>query len=150
MSHGAYHFAIPNISGGSTQASYFVAHGGGWTADGRTLPGVLDIEYNPWVHLLGLSRTRMVSWIRSFTTRYHRLTGRDAVIYTTLGWWRRCTGNSTAFYRTNPLWVATAVVGSARSRAAGRTRPSGSTPRPAAWTVTGSTATRQPDPAGPR
>ena len=39
MSHGAYHFAIPNISGGSTQASYFVAHGGGWSADGRTLPG---------------------------------------------------------------------------------------------------------------
>ena len=69
MSHGAYHFAIPNISGGSTQASYFVAHGGGWTADGRTLPGVLDIEYNPYGSTCyGLSRTRMVSWIRSFTT----------------------------------------------------------------------------------
>ena len=108
MSHGAYHFAIPNISGGSTQASYFVAHGGGWTADGRTLPGVLDIEYNPYGSTCyGLSRTTMVSWIRSFTSRYHRLTGRDAVIYTTLGWWRRCTGNSTAFHRTNPLWVAT-------------------------------------------
>ena len=45
----------------------------------------------------GLSRTKMISWIRSFTTRYHRLTGRDAVIYTTLAWWRRCTGNTTAF-----------------------------------------------------
>ena len=48
MAHGAYHFAIPNISDGSTQASIFVAHGGGWSADGRTLPGVLDIEYNPY------------------------------------------------------------------------------------------------------
>ena len=108
IAHGAYHFAIPNISTGSTQASIFVAHGGGWSADGRTLPGVLDIEYNPygsWCY--GLSRTQMISWIRSFTTRYHRLTGRDAVIYTTLTWWRRCTGNTTAFSRSNPLWVAT-------------------------------------------
>jgi GH25 family lysozyme M1 (1,4-beta-N-acetylmuramidase) len=108
MAHGAYHFAIPNISTGSTQASIFVAHGGGWSADGRTLPGVLDIEYNPygsWCY--GLSRTKMISWIRSFTTRYHRLTGRDAVIYTTPAWWRRCTGNTTAFSRRNPLWVAT-------------------------------------------
>ena len=108
MAHGAYHFAIPNISSGSTQAKIFVAHGGGWSADGRTLPGVLDIEYNPygsWCY--GLSRTKMISWIRSFTTRYHRLTGRDAVIYTTLAWWRRCTGNTTTFSRSNPLWVAT-------------------------------------------
>ena len=44
---GAYHFAIPNISTGSTQASIFVAHGGGWSADGRTLPGVLDIDTTP-------------------------------------------------------------------------------------------------------
>jgi GH25 family lysozyme M1 (1,4-beta-N-acetylmuramidase) len=108
MAHGAYHFAIPNVSSGSTQASIFVAHGGGWSADGRTLPGVLDIEYNPygsWCY--GLSPAQMTRWIRSFTTRYHRLTGRDAVIYTTLTWWRRCTGNTTAFSRSNPLWVAT-------------------------------------------
>jgi GH25 family lysozyme M1 (1,4-beta-N-acetylmuramidase) len=108
MAHGAYHFAIPNVSSGSTQASIFVAHGGGWSADGRTLPGVLDIEYNPygsWCY--GLSPAQMTRWIRSFTTRYHRLTGRDAVIYTTLAWWRRCTGNTTAFSRSNPLWVAT-------------------------------------------
>jgi GH25 family lysozyme M1 (1,4-beta-N-acetylmuramidase) len=108
MAHGAYHFAIPNVSTGSAQASIFVAHGGGWSGDGRTLPGVLDIEYNPygsWCY--GLSRTKMVRWIRSFTTRYHSLTGRDAVIYTTLTWWRRCTGDTTAFSRSNPLWVAT-------------------------------------------
>ena len=108
MAHGAYHFAIPNISSGATQASIFVAHGGGWSRDGRTLPGVLDIEFNPYgAWCYGLSKARMVRWIRSFTTQYHRLTGRDAVIYTTLPWWRRCTGNSRAFAFSNPLWIAT-------------------------------------------
>jgi GH25 family lysozyme M1 (1,4-beta-N-acetylmuramidase) len=108
MAHGAYHFAIPNITSGKAQASNFVAHGGGWSADGRTLPGVLDIEHNPYGSTCyGMSHARMVRWIRSFTTRYHRLTGRDAVIYTTLSWWRRCTGNSTAFSGSNPLWLAT-------------------------------------------
>ena len=45
---GAYHFAIPNNSTGTAQADYFIAHGGGWSADGKTLPGALDIEYNPY------------------------------------------------------------------------------------------------------
>ena len=45
---GAYHFATPNTTAGSVQADYFVAHGGGWSADGKTLPGLLDIEYNPY------------------------------------------------------------------------------------------------------
>src|SRR5215467_8111329 len=38
MVRGAYHFAIPNNSGGAAQADYFVAHGGGWSKDGKTLP----------------------------------------------------------------------------------------------------------------
>ncbi|KAG6862691.1 hypothetical protein C0995_008734, partial [Termitomyces sp. Mi166 len=41
---GGYHFARPDISSGATQATFFLAHGGGWTADGITLPGALDIE----------------------------------------------------------------------------------------------------------
>ena len=61
---GSYHFAHPDISSGATQATYFLAHGGnipychiiwftnkipsdfpgGWSADGITLPGALDIE----------------------------------------------------------------------------------------------------------
>ena len=45
---GSYHFATPNTTAGSTQADYFVAHGGGWSKDGKTLPGALDIEYNPY------------------------------------------------------------------------------------------------------
>ena len=31
---GAYHFAVPSNSSGTAQADYFVAHGGGWSADG--------------------------------------------------------------------------------------------------------------------
>lgn len=104
---GAYHFANPGGASGYRQANYFVDNGGGWSPDGRTLPGVLDIEYNPYGSTCyGKSRASMVRWIRSFTRQYKARTGRDAVIYTTADWWTRCTGNTTAFNQTNPLWVA--------------------------------------------
>ena len=47
---GSYHFARPDISSGATQANYFASNGGGWSGDGITLPGSLDIEckdYSP-------------------------------------------------------------------------------------------------------
>jgi GH25 family lysozyme M1 (1,4-beta-N-acetylmuramidase) len=105
---GAYHFASPSGKSGKTQAAYFVKYGGAWKADGQTLPGVLDIEYNPYRGgtCYGLSKTAMVKWISAFLTEYKRLTKRDAVIYTTADWWKRCTGNTTRFNQTNPLWVA--------------------------------------------
>ncbi len=107
MVRGAYHFALPNRSSGRKQAQVFVRNGGGWSADGRTLPGVLDIEYNPYgATCYGKSKKAMRAWIRSFTREYRRLTTRDAIIYTTTDWWSRCTGNSKAFSRTNPLWLA--------------------------------------------
>ena len=105
---GAYHFASPNGAAGYLQARYFVSNGGRWTAKGgQTLPGVLDIEYNPYGSTCyGLSASKMVAWISSFTGEYKRLTGKDAVIYTTTDWWSRCTGNTTRFTNTNPLWAA--------------------------------------------
>ena len=104
---GAYHFALPSKSGGKKQAAYFVRNGGGWSPDGRTLPGVLDIEYNPYgATCYGKTKKQMVRWIRAFVTEYKRRTSRDAVIYTTTDWWTRCTGNSTEFSATNPLWLA--------------------------------------------
>ena len=107
MIRGAYHFARPSSSSGATQADYFARSGGAWSRDGRTLPGVLDIEYNPYGRTCyGLSQTQMVAWIKSFTTRYLYRTGRSAVIYTTYDWWSRCTGNSAAFNKTNRMWVA--------------------------------------------
>ncbi|KAL2374031.1 murein transglycosylase [Blastomyces gilchristii SLH14081] len=44
---GGYHFAHPGSTNGAEQANYFLAHGGGWSDDGITLPGMLDIETNP-------------------------------------------------------------------------------------------------------
>lgn len=95
---GAYHFAVPNNSTGATQADYFVANGGGWSADGRTLPGMLDIEYNPYgAECFGLTPPQMVDWVASFDSEYRTLTGRSPDIYTTTDWWTTCTGNSGAF-----------------------------------------------------
>ncbi|MEU6589440.1 lysozyme [Streptomyces sp. NPDC046881] len=107
--HGAYHFALPDRSSGARQAAYFVRHGGGWRADGWTLPPALDIEYNPYSarhKCYGLGKARMVRWIRSFSDEVRRQTGRRPVIYTTTQWWKLCTGNSRAFSSSNPLWIA--------------------------------------------
>lgn len=108
MIRGSYHFARPNLSAGSTQADYFVNHGGGWSRDGKTLPGALDIEWNPYAGgtCYGLSASGMVSWIRSFSNEYHARTGVYPVIYTATSWWSECTGNTGSFSSTNPLWVA--------------------------------------------
>jgi GH25 family lysozyme M1 (1,4-beta-N-acetylmuramidase) len=104
---GAYHFALPNVSSGSTQAAWFVNHGGGWSADGKTLPPALDIEYNPYgATCYGLSQAAMVTWIRDFSSTVRSRTGRYPVIYTTTNWWTTCTGNSAAFATTSPLWIA--------------------------------------------
>jgi GH25 family lysozyme M1 (1,4-beta-N-acetylmuramidase) len=104
---GAYHFANPAGAAGYKQARYFVKNGGGWSADGKTLPGVLDIEYNPYGSTCyGVSKKNTVKWVSSFTAEYKKLTGKAAVIYSTTDWWTRCTGNSSKFATTNPLWIA--------------------------------------------
>jgi GH25 family lysozyme M1 (1,4-beta-N-acetylmuramidase) len=107
MIRGSYHFATPDVSSGADQAGYFVDHGGAWSKDGKTLPGVLDIEWNPYGDsCYGLSHAKMVDWIGSFLKTYKSRTGRDAVIYTATSWWKACTGNYSGFARTNPLWIA--------------------------------------------
>ncbi|KAJ3763325.1 glycoside hydrolase family 25 protein [Lentinula raphanica] len=105
---GGYHFAHPDSSSGATQANYFLAHGGeSWSADGITLPGMLDIEYNPsGDECYGLSASAMVSWIQDFSNTYESQTGRYPIIYTTTDWWTTCTGNSAAFANDNPLFIA--------------------------------------------
>lgn len=104
---GAYHFALPNASNGSTQATYFASNGGGWSRDNLTLPGVLDIEHNPYGAMCyGLSTTQMRTWINDFYTTYKSRTGRDVVIYTTASWWNTCTGSWTGMSSKSPLWVA--------------------------------------------
>ncbi|KAL8687700.1 MAG: hypothetical protein Q9218_006200 [Villophora microphyllina] len=104
---GGYHFAHPSSSSGATQANFFLAHGGGWSADGITLPGMLDIEYNPsGATCYGLSQSAMVSWIQDFVNTYHSKTTRYPLIYSTNDWWTTCTGNTAAFHTTSPLVLA--------------------------------------------
>jgi GH25 family lysozyme M1 (1,4-beta-N-acetylmuramidase) len=104
---GSYHFATPNTTSGATQADYFIAHGGGWSGDGRTMPGMLDIEWNPYgADCYGLSAAGMVSWILSFSNEYHAKEGVWPVIYTATSWWSECTGNEGDFSSTNPLALA--------------------------------------------
>ncbi len=104
---GSYHFALPDRSSGAAQADYFVAHGGGWSKDGKTLPGALDIEYNPYgATCYGLSQASMRSWLTSFINEYHARTTRWATIYTTTDWWTTCTGNYSGFSANDPLWIA--------------------------------------------
>jgi GH25 family lysozyme M1 (1,4-beta-N-acetylmuramidase) len=106
MIRGSYHFALPNTSSGAAQANYFVDHGGGWSKDGKTLPGALDMEYNPYgATCYGLSAAGLVNWMKDFFATYKARTGRDAVIYTSTSWWKQCTGNSGAFGAVNPLWI---------------------------------------------
>lgn len=104
---GAYHFAIPNNSTGQAQAKYFVKHGGGWSSDGLTLPGALDIEYNPYgSECYGLTHSQMNAWIQNFVQEYAYLEKVYPVIYTTTDWWTTCTGDATRFGTWDPLWIA--------------------------------------------
>jgi GH25 family lysozyme M1 (1,4-beta-N-acetylmuramidase) len=107
MIRGAYHFGLPSGASGATQADYFVAHGGGWSSDGKTLPGVLDIEWNPYGSTCyDKTPSELISWVSSFVKQYRYRTGRDAVIYTAYSYWHGCLGNTSAFSNTNPLWLA--------------------------------------------
>ncbi|KAL4931409.1 lysozyme [Aspergillus undulatus] len=90
---GGYHYAHPDSSSGSAQATYFLAHGGGWTGDGRTLPGMLDLENGCY----GLSTSEMTSWISDFGETYKTETGRYPMLYITTSWWRECTGDDAGF-----------------------------------------------------
>jgi GH25 family lysozyme M1 (1,4-beta-N-acetylmuramidase) len=108
---GAYHFGIPPNSSGQAQAEYFISHGGGWSGDGKTLPGALDIEYNPYPNSYGnecydFTQSQMVTWIHNFITEYAALEHVYPVIYTTTDWWTTCTGNYSGFASTDPLWIA--------------------------------------------
>lgn len=102
---GAYHFALPDRSSGSAQATYFSNNGGGWSGDGKTLPGALDMEYNPYgATCYGLSKSAMTNWIRDFSNTYKARWNKYPAIYTSTSWWNQCVGSS--FGSTNPLWVA--------------------------------------------
>ncbi|PQZ96755.1 hypothetical protein CQ017_16380 [Arthrobacter sp. MYb224] len=112
---GAYHFAMPAHSSGAAQAKEFLANGGGWSADGKTMPPLLDIEWNPYSATAypqgkgdvcyGMTPAQTVNWIKSFGSTIKASTGRLPMIYTAQSWWDRCTGDSEAF-KSWPLHVS--------------------------------------------
>jgi GH25 family lysozyme M1 (1,4-beta-N-acetylmuramidase) len=107
ITRGAYHFAIPSNSPGAAQADYFAKHGGGWSGDGRTLPGALDMEYNPYgAECYGLTKAQMTSWIWSFVNEYAFDAGTYPVIYSTYNWWTACTSSDPGFAGYSPFWIA--------------------------------------------
>lgn len=105
---GSYHRALPSVSSAAAQARFLVAHGGGWRADGKTLPPVLDIEFNKY-SVLGdtcydMSQRQLQAWISEFVRTMDELIGRHPVIYTNTNWWQTCVG--TDALGGYPLWVA--------------------------------------------
>ncbi|KAF4241295.1 hypothetical protein CNMCM6805_002395 [Aspergillus fumigatiaffinis] len=86
--HGAVHFASAAESSGADQADLFIEHGGNWTADGQTLPGVLEMEGNIAGKL------------------YKVRTGRAPILFLSAGWWAKCAGNNATFGAEHALWLA--------------------------------------------
>lgn len=108
---GAYHFATPGVTTGAAQADYFIDNGGGWSPDGKTLPGALDMEWNPYKSLAGgdmcygLTQKQMGEFTNSFVNQYKARTGVYPTIYTAKSWWNTCVGDTYTNTAT-PLWLA--------------------------------------------
>lgn len=115
MLQGAYHFALPSQSSAVTQADFFAKNGGTWSANGTSLPPLLDIENNPYTNpnaspyygnsCYNMTPSTMVSWIKAFSNRMLAKTGRLPMIYTNYYWWQECTGGSQEFAN-HPLHIA--------------------------------------------
>ncbi|HWB35647.1 MAG TPA: GH25 family lysozyme, partial [Rugosimonospora sp.] len=98
---GAYHFARPDAGGGAAQADYLLATAP-YTADGRTLPPMLDLEWPPSgsssaYPCYGMTPAQLVAWTHAFVDRIRARTGRPTTIYTNPNWWRQCMANDPGF-----------------------------------------------------
>jgi GH25 family lysozyme M1 (1,4-beta-N-acetylmuramidase) len=103
---GAYHYARPASSTGAVQARHFVAVGGPWSPDGRTLPGALDLERSEGADPChGRTAAELVAWVREFSATYQALTGRVPVIYVRTDMWQRCLGDDRGIGAGHPLWL---------------------------------------------
>ncbi|RFA20609.1 GH25 family lysozyme [Subtercola boreus] len=110
---GAYHFADPFESSGTSQANWFLGHGGAWTPDGKTLPPVLDLEKNTYLKYgdvsvntcYNLSPAQLTAWARDFSNTVLARTGIRPTIYTNPDFWQTCMAGSTSF-GANSLFLA--------------------------------------------
>lgn len=124
---GSYHFAQPTVSSGAVQAETFLQNSTPWTPDGKTLPGLLDMEYNladPNNQCYGMSSAEMTGWVSDFINTYKKATGRAPMVYSTTDWWIKCTGNAVLpadvpFYVANypqAAWVDVKVTEPSKSK----------------------------------
>lgn len=107
MVRGAYHFANPSVSSGVDQALFFLSKGGGWTNDGKTLPGALDIEWNPYSgnQCYDMTKEQLNQWITDFAETYKSKTGVYPQIYTARSWFNSCLGSGYDYSKYD-LWMA--------------------------------------------
>ncbi|KAF9736236.1 hypothetical protein PMIN06_005360 [Paraphaeosphaeria minitans] len=101
---GGYHVARTDLSDGAAQARFFLSNGGGWTADGKTIPGLLSIGLED--DCAGLTIKETQEWIKGFVETYEGATKRSPVIGTTNEWWVECTGNTPDFNEKSALLLA--------------------------------------------
>ncbi|KAL4932535.1 putative secreted glycosyl hydrolase [Aspergillus undulatus] len=105
--HGAVHFALASKSSGAEQAEFFINHGGNWTADGKTLPGVLEMEGNIAGKLChGMNSTEITDWMADFSNTYKKHTGRPPMLFLSKKWWTQCAGDDGSLAKEHPLWLA--------------------------------------------
>ncbi|PTU20823.1 hypothetical protein P175DRAFT_0516453 [Aspergillus ochraceoroseus IBT 24754] len=106
--HGAVHFATAAESSGAAQADFFIEHGGDWTPDGQTLPGVLEMEGNIAGKLChgGMTPTEITDWMLDFSHTYQLRTGRAPMLFLSAKWWAQCAGNNATLGADHALWLA--------------------------------------------
>jgi GH25 family lysozyme M1 (1,4-beta-N-acetylmuramidase) len=104
---GAYAFGRPDLGNPEGQADnlYNTMQ---WTADGRTLPPFIDME---WPYFSGvnscysLTPSQITSWLSAFINRIKSRTGVTPAIYTNVNWWNPCTNYNGAF-GSSPLVIS--------------------------------------------
>ncbi|EAW08586.1 putative secreted glycosyl hydrolase [Aspergillus clavatus NRRL 1] len=95
------------MGSGAKQADFFIEHGGNWTADAYTLPGVLEMEGNIAGKLChGMTPTEITDWMLDFSNRYKSRTGRPPILFLSAGWWAKCADNNATFGADHALWLA--------------------------------------------
>ncbi len=102
----AYAFANPDRAGGAATAG-FAVQAARYRRGRGALPLVVDLENDPYSNsdCYWFGQRRMIAWIAGFVTRARALTGSWPILYTTVAWWRECTGSTGRFTR-DPLWLA--------------------------------------------
>ncbi|KAL5339215.1 glycoside hydrolase superfamily, partial [Aspergillus crustosus] len=104
---GAIHFALPAKTSGAKQADFFIENGGNWTADGKTLPGVLEMEGNiPGKLCHGMTPVEITEWMWEFSDTYKERTGRRPALFLSEEWWAKCADGDETFGAEHPLWLA--------------------------------------------